>query len=146
MNPFGVHSLCTRPTAVPSSMNTRKKNEIHFLNQCPCSKHIEITVIEWLTYFTASALIVFRLCRHWMTWSVIQMELWALMVHYLLAVVIHWSFSIPWSGITVRVREAVLAYNIRRLVRKTTMWFPNRSDTNQAIQSQKQARILTFRI
>ena len=26
------------------------------------------------------------------------------------------------------------------------MWFPNRSDTNQAVQSQKQARGLKFRI
>ena len=31
------------------------------------------------------------------------------------------------------------------LVGKQTMWFPNRSDTNQAVQSQKQARSLTFR-
>ena len=29
---------------------------------------------------------------------------------------------------------------------KPTMWFPNRSDTNQAVQSQKQARSLNFRI
>ena len=39
--------------------------------------------------------------------------------------------------------------NIRqlsRLVGKPTMWFPNRSDTNQAVQSQKQARSLKFRI
>ena len=27
-----------------------------------------------------------------------------------------------------------------RLVGKPTMWFPNRSNTNQAVQSQKQAR------
>ena len=33
-----------------------------------------------------------------------------------------------------------------RLVGKPTMWFPNRSDTNQAVQSQKQARSLKFRI
>ena len=26
------------------------------------------------------------------------------------------------------------------------MWFPNRSDTNQAVQSQKQARSLKFQI
>ena len=26
------------------------------------------------------------------------------------------------------------------------MWFPNRSETNQAVQSQKQARSLKFRI
>ena len=33
-----------------------------------------------------------------------------------------------------------------RLVGKPTMWFLNRSDTNQAAQSQKQARSLKFRI
>ena len=27
---------------------------------------------------------------------------------------------------------------------KPTMWFPNRSDTNQAVQSQKQTRSLKF--
>ena len=32
------------------------------------------------------------------------------------------------------------------LVRKPTMWLPNRSDTNQALKSQKQARRLEFRI
>ena len=31
-----------------------------------------------------------------------------------------------------------------RLVGKQTMWFPNRSDTNQAVQAQKMARSLTF--
>ena len=30
--------------------------------------------------------------------------------------------------------------------RKPTMWFPNRSDTNPDVQSQKQARSLKFRI
>ena len=29
---------------------------------------------------------------------------------------------------------------------KPTIWFPNRSDTNQAVQSQKHARSLKFRI
>ena len=29
---------------------------------------------------------------------------------------------------------------------KPTMWFPNRSDTNRSVQSQKSARILKFRI
>ena len=29
-------------------------------------------------------------------------------------------------------------------MRKPTLWFPNRSDTNQAVQSQKQARSLKF--
>ena len=32
------------------------------------------------------------------------------------------------------------------LVGKTTMWFSNGSDTNQAVQSQKQARSLKFQI
>ena len=31
-------------------------------------------------------------------------------------------------------------------MRKPTLWFLNRSDTNRAVQSQKQARILKFRI
>ena len=31
-------------------------------------------------------------------------------------------------------------------MRKTTFWFPTRSDTNQAVQSQKMARSLKFRI
>ena len=30
-------------------------------------------------------------------------------------------------------------------MRKPTMWFPNRSDKNQAVQSQKQARSLKLR-
>ena len=33
-----------------------------------------------------------------------------------------------------------------RLVGKPTMWFPNRSDINRPVQSQKRARILKFRI
>ena len=33
-----------------------------------------------------------------------------------------------------------------RLVGKPTMWFRNRSDTNQAVQQQKQAGSLKFRI
>ena len=32
------------------------------------------------------------------------------------------------------------------LVGKPTMWFPNRSDTNRSVQSQKRAKILKFRI
>ena len=32
------------------------------------------------------------------------------------------------------------------LVGKQTMWFPNRSDTNRSVQSQKRASILKFRI
>ena len=39
-----------------------------------------------------------------------------------------------------------LNIEMSRLVRKPTMWFPNTSDTNQAVQSQKQARSLKFRI
>ena len=35
-------------------------------------------------------------------------------------------------------------YHLSRLVGKPTMWFPNRSDTNQAVQLQKQARSLKF--
>ena len=33
-----------------------------------------------------------------------------------------------------------------RLMGKPTMWFPNRSDTNRAVQAQKQARSLKFGI
>ena len=33
-----------------------------------------------------------------------------------------------------------------RLVGKPTMWFPNRSDTNQPVQAQERARSLKFRI
>ena len=29
-------------------------------------------------------------------------------------------------------------------MRKQTMWFPNRSDTDQAVESQKQAKSLNF--
>ena len=35
---------------------------------------------------------------------------------------------------------------LSRLVGKPTMWFPNRSDTNRAVQAQKGARSLKFRI
>ena len=35
---------------------------------------------------------------------------------------------------------------ISRLVEKPTMWFPTRSDTNQAVHSQKRARNLKFLI
>ena len=34
---------------------------------------------------------------------------------------------------------------LSRLVRKPTIWFPNRSDTSQAVQPQKLARSLKFR-
>ena len=33
-----------------------------------------------------------------------------------------------------------------RLLGKPTMWFPNKSDTNQTVQSQKRARSLKIRI
>ena len=35
---------------------------------------------------------------------------------------------------------------ISHLVGKPIMWFPNRSDTNRAVQAQKLARSLKFRI
>ena len=47
------------------------------------------------------------------------------------------------------VLNFVLYYNhhhLSRLVGKPTMWFPNRSDTNQAVRSQKQDRSLKFQI
>ena len=40
----------------------------------------------------------------------------------------------------------ILTLYLSRLVGKPTMWFLNRSDTNQAVQSQKQARSLKFQI
>ena len=39
--------------------------------------------------------------------------------------------------------ETVLV-NMSHLVVKPTMWFPNRSDTNRPVQSQKSARCLKF--
>ena len=39
-----------------------------------------------------------------------------------------------------------IQYNLSRLVGKPTMWFPNSSDKNQAVQAQKRARSLKFRI
>ena len=47
-------------------------------------------------------------------------------------------------NILKEAREHKKLYNLSRLVGKPTMWFPNRSDTNQAAQSQKKARILKF--
>ena len=41
--------------------------------------------------------------------------------------------------------EKLVEKQMSHLVGKPTMWFPNRSDTNQAVQSQKQARSLKFR-
>ena len=41
---------------------------------------------------------------------------------------------------------ASVAHKLSHLVGKPTMWFPNRSDTNPAVQAQKQARNLKFRI
>ena len=37
-----------------------------------------------------------------------------------------------------------LGCHMSHLVEKTTMWFPNRSDTNRPVQLQKQARSLKF--
>ena len=44
-----------------------------------------------------------------------------------------------------RVMSDVLR-NLSHLVGKPTMWFSNRSDTNWAVQAQKMARSLKFRI
>ena len=44
------------------------------------------------------------------------------------------------SGLT----QMIPLSHMSRLVRKPTMWFPNKSDTNQAVQSQKMARGLKF--
>ena len=45
----------------------------------------------------------------------------------------------------VEIRLSFYVYNLSRLVGKPTMWFPTRSDTNRAVQAQKQARSLKFR-
>ena len=37
-----------------------------------------------------------------------------------------------------------LTFYLSRLMGKPTIWLPNRSDTNQAVQAQKQARSLKF--
>ena len=42
--------------------------------------------------------------------------------------------------------KCVFEQQMSHLVGKPTMWFSNSSDTNQAAQSQKQARSLKFRI
>ena len=46
-----------------------------------------------------------------------------------------------------RERERLRYCNrqMSRLVGKPTMWFPNRSDTNRAVEAQKRARSLKFR-
>ena len=44
------------------------------------------------------------------------------------------------------VTRIFIMYIMSHLVGKPTMWFPNRSDTNQAVQSQKMVRSLKFRI
>ena len=40
----------------------------------------------------------------------------------------------------------ITAQHMSHLLVKPTLWFPTRSDTNQAAQSQKQARSLKFQI
>ena len=44
----------------------------------------------------------------------------------------------------INTSDTLLCF-MSHLVGKPTMWFPNRSDTNRAVQLQKQARILKFR-
>ena len=52
------------------------------------------------------------------------------------------------TGGKVVPRQVFASYilNLSRLLGKPTMWFPNRSDTNQPVQVQKRARSLKFRI
>ena len=50
--------------------------------------------------------------------------------------------SDPWEVVP---RQVFASYNhMSHLVGKPTMWFPNRSDTNRAVQAQKTARSLKF--
>ena len=44
------------------------------------------------------------------------------------------------------IRMSDQKQQLSHLVGKPTMWFPNRSDTNWAVQAQKMARSLKFRI
>ena len=46
---------------------------------------------------------------------------------------------------SVFIEHGRLVSYMSRLMGKPTMWFPNRSNKNQAAQSQKQARSLKFR-
>ena len=39
-----------------------------------------------------------------------------------------------------------IAAHLSHLMGKPTMWFPNRSNTNRAVQAQKRAKSLKFRI
>ena len=53
-------------------------------------------------------------------------------------------FSLPLSN--TRDRFSCDEFQMSREVRKPTFWFPTWSDTNQAVQLQKMARGLKFRI
>ena len=44
------------------------------------------------------------------------------------------------------VSPSFISLKMSHLVGKPTMWFPNRADTNQAVQLQKQAGSLKFQI
>ena len=56
------------------------------------------------------------------------------------------SFNEYENGFGSVYGEFWLGIYMSHLVGKQTMWFPNRSDTNRSVQSQKRARILKFRI
>ena len=60
--------------------------------------------------------------------------------------VVCWSFFLAPAGCCCCRTSPISIYSegMSRLVRKPTIWFPNRSDTNQAVQSQKHARSLKF--
>ena len=53
--------------------------------------------------------------------------------------VLHGTHNVIWS-------DGSRCDNMSHLVGKPTMWFPNRSDTNQPVQAQERARSLKFRI
>ena len=54
----------------------------------------------------------------------------------------HCWFSRVTAHMCILMRYSLIYMS--RLVEKPTMWFPNRSDTNQPVQLQKQARSLKF--
>ena len=49
-----------------------------------------------------------------------------------------------WRGLLPSMASTPDHRGMSRLVGKPTMWFPNRSDTNQAVQAQKMARDWKF--
>ena len=58
----------------------------------------------------------------------------------------NFSGSSPGRGRLEVLTGTLLTFKMSRVTRKQTFWFPTLSDTNQALQLQKMARYLKFRI